>query len=150
MTAPYTTTTQAIAKGVRGDREGGLTDLQPLICESPLMMVAVLSVLAEVASLPSREHHPERHFFGLSVSDIHTGKQGSADDLPPPIRFAAQFLAAQANGDRPAAYALFDAFAERCLREENDDLGAATAALYDMAVISTLELAKHGNGGRSR
>lgn len=136
--------THAVAKGVGGNRAGGLTDLQPLISRSPREMVAVLSVLAEIASLPSRQQHPDASFFGLTVSHVVTGAPGSVDDLPPHIRFATQFLAAHASGDHLTAYALFNTFAERCVREETDELGEATSALYDLAVISTRNLAEHG------
>ncbi|MFE3378788.1 hypothetical protein [Streptomyces anulatus] len=144
MKTPPATTTQAVALGCAGDRTAGLALLQPLISESPRQMVATLSMLAEITSMPYRDEHPDADFFGLSIADTTTGRDGSLDDLPAPVRFAAQFVVAHANADYQHTYALFNAFADRCLRQENDDLGKATAAMFDMAVLSTLRLAQNG------
>ncbi|WP_327415457.1 hypothetical protein [Streptomyces sp. NBC_01233] len=146
-THPDTITT-AIARGCAGDRTAGLLMIQPLISESARHMVSTLSVLAEVTTMPYRDEHPDADFFGLSVTDAETGDERSAEELPAHVRFAAQFVVAHASGDYRQSYALFDAFAERCIREENDDLGAATAAMYDMAVASTLHMARHGRRPR--
>ncbi|MGW6416334.1 hypothetical protein [Streptomyces sp. NPDC055055] len=148
MSTPPKTITAAVARGCAGDRTAGLLMIQPLISESPRHMVATLAMLAEIASMPFTDGHPDADFFGLSVTDAETGAERSAEELPAHVQFAAQFVAAHASGDHRASYALFDAFAERCVEEENDDLGHAAAALYDMAVASTLHVAKHGRRPR--
>ncbi|MFB8402137.1 hypothetical protein [Streptomyces sp. NPDC055912] len=148
MSTPPRTVTAAVAHGCSGDRTAGLLMLQPLISGSPREMVATLSMLAEIAAMPYTDSHPDADFFALAVTDVETGAERSAEDLPAHVQFAAQFVAAHARGDHHASYTLFDAFAERCVREENDDLGAATAAMFDMAVVSTVQVARYGRRPR--
>jgi hypothetical protein len=127
---------EALAHGVAGAPERGLALIQPLVDAGPRSTYALLGSLAEVASKDAREASPDT-LLGMQV----VGPDGPADVellllLPPPLRFAARFVAAWANRDQDTAHALFWAVAEPSDRDGIDDLAEAIRAVFAMAGAS--------------
>lgn len=131
---PADTIMAALAHGLTGHPEKAAPLFKPFLT-GPTTAVSLFAALAETAVGPSRPQ-PADSTFGLLVLDAETGQHGSINDLPAGIRFAAQFTAAWANGQRDTAYALFNA-----LIAPGDDAAAiavadATRALFDMAIAT--------------
>lgn len=132
---PAETIMAALAHGLTGHPEKAAPLFKPFL-DGPVTAVSLFAALAETAVGSSRRALPADGGFGLLVLDAKTGQHGSADDLPAGVRFAAQFTAAWANGQRDTAYALFNT-----LIGPGDDAAAialadATRALFDMAVAT--------------
>ncbi|WP_199570587.1 hypothetical protein [Streptomyces murinus] len=125
---------QALAVGVTGDHQRGLSLLQPLVDAGPTSTFALLCSLAETASKEARDAHGPDTWFGIDVSG--PGGQADISVLPPPIQFAARFVTAWANRDRDMAHALFWAVAGPSDRDGTDDLANAITAVYGMAVAA--------------
>ncbi|MFD6935284.1 hypothetical protein ACFWAP_03880 [Streptomyces goshikiensis] len=125
---------EALALGVVGDRQRGLALLQPIVAEGPAEAYTVLVGLAETASKRSRMAYPPGTLFGCEVDSPDGSGSASVDVLPPPRRFAAQFITAIANRDQDMARALFRAVAEPSDRYGTADLPEAIGAVYAMAV----------------
>lgn len=141
----------ALAHGVAGDPDAGLALLQPFVDAGPLSTYRLLGALAEAAARPALQNQRPGEWFGMPVMNTVTGLPASADVLPPPVRFASQFLTAWANRDQDTAVALFDAFAFASDDAGTPDLAHGITALYLMAVATTTELvraAREKRGGR--
>lgn len=123
---------EALAHGVAGDHDAAMALLLPVLKRDPRSTYATVCSLAESASFDARQHRQPGEHFGIEVDDIRTGAEGSANDLPPGIRFAAQFVTAWANRDHDTADALYKALH----REDPDEFVIGVRALYDMAVVS--------------
>lgn len=121
----------ALAAGVAGDPDSGLRSLQPIINRGPAATYALLAALAETATFIAREQDTG-DFFWLHVSHIGPDEvtQISADELPAPIRFAAQFVTAWANRDEDLAGDLFDALVNA------EQVGAGITAVYEAALVT--------------
>lgn len=130
---------EALAYGITGDTARGLELLRPIIYRGPAATVGLCAALAESASMTARQRLPEGGFFGLLVATTD-GTAASVDDLPPGIRFAAQFANAWANGDRATAHALFDALVVEQTDEEAEALAVGIRALFDMATVTLREM----------
>lgn len=122
----------ALAHGITGNPNTGLTMLIPLLSKSPACAVGVCAALAA-----SAQHHtpalPAGASFGL-IALNPDGTPAHIDDLPTGPRFAAQFTAAWANGQRDTARALFAALAESEDPDQLDGLIDGIRVLYGMAV----------------
>ena len=123
---------EALTHGVVGDHDTAMRLLMPVLKRNPRSMYATVCSLAESASLDARQHQEPGEHFGIQVDHIDTGAEGSTDDLPPGVRFAARFMTAWANRDHDTADALYKAIH----REEPDEFAVGIRALYDMAVVS--------------
>ncbi|MGW6456303.1 hypothetical protein ACWF94_10315 [Streptomyces sp. NPDC055078] len=137
---------EALAHGVVGDVQRGLETLQPIVDAGPRSTYALLGSLAETASKEVREANGPGIFYGLELE----GPDGpvNIDVLPPPVQFAAQFIAAWANRDQDAAYALFWAVAEPSDRDGTSALADCITAVYAMAVPVAEHAARQQRGRR--
>ncbi|WP_060887641.1 hypothetical protein [Streptomyces caniscabiei] len=123
---------EALAHGVAGDHDTAMTLLLPVLKRDPRSTYATVCSLAEFASFDALQNQKPGEHFGIEVEHIDTGAEGSANDLTPGIRFAAQFVTAWANRDHDTADALYKALH----RENPDEFVIGVRALYDMAVVS--------------
>jgi hypothetical protein len=133
---------EAISLGVTGDPERGVALLQPLVDAGPRSTYALVAGLAEVAATTALQNLRPGESFTCPVENVVTGQPASVDVLPPPVRFAAQFVTAWANRDRGMAQDLFDAFAFQSDRSGTPDLAQAIGVLYDMAVTTSTEVVR--------
>lgn len=122
---------EALAHGVAGDDETAWGLIRPIVRRSEQAMFATLCALAESAAFDSIQRHGPGGFV-LEVEHLDTGAEGSADVLPPGVRFAARFVTAWANRDQDTAEALYLALCE----SDPDALGVGFRAVYEMAVVS--------------
>ena len=139
---------EAIAHGVAGDLERGAALLQPLVDAGRVSTFALLGALAEAAAFTALQNQRPNTTFGLPVTNIVTGQEASADDLPPPLRFAAQFVTAWANRDRDTALALFNVLADHVEDTGSPDLGNAIGLVYSMAVATSTEVVREARSKR--
>lgn len=139
---------EAVAHGVTGDQERGLAMLQPLVDAGPRSTYALLGGLAEAAAFTALQNQQPGEVFGLPVENTVTGQTASADVLPPPLRFAAQFLTAWANRDQDTALALFTTFAFASDDAGTPDLAEAIGLLYSMAVATSTEVVRQAREAR--
>lgn len=123
---------EALTHGVAGDHDTAMALLLPVLKRNPRSMYATICSLAESASLDARQHQQPGEHFGIQVDDLHTGAEGSTNDLPPGVRFAAQFVTAWANRDHDTADALY----KTLHRQDPNEFAIGVRALYDMAVVS--------------
>ncbi|MEU0275949.1 hypothetical protein [Streptomyces sp. NPDC006307] len=140
--------TQAITLGILGNQDAGCALLQPLVDQGPESTYVLLGMLAEAASLAAREENGPNTFYGLEVTSAIDGRAASADDLPAPLRFAAQFCTVWTNDDRAAARALFDVFVGESNRTGSPALGQAIGIVYGMAVATAQHLVMERGPGR--
>lgn len=136
---PADTITAAVAHGMTGNPLLGMSLLGPFIKGGPTTTVSMCAALASMVAVAAEKQNPgARGTFGLLA--FHDGVPVDATAMPPGLRFAAQFTAAWANGQKRTAYALFNAL----LGEETDDdarnLADGIHALYGMAVTSAQQL----------
>ncbi|WP_333744094.1 hypothetical protein [Streptomyces ardesiacus] len=136
---PAETIMAALAHGLTGHPEKGAALFEPFILGGHATTLGLCAALAETTVRTERQTLPKDSAFGLLVFDANTGQHGSANDLPPGIRFAAQFTAAWANNDRDMAHDLFDALVHTASEEAADALAVGIRALYDMAVTTLRE-----------
>lgn len=152
MSHPYEeqsrTIGEAVAYGVIGDEEHGLSLLQPLVDAGPRSTYALLGGLAEGAAFTALQNQRPGEAFTLPVVDKITGRAASVDVLPPPLRFAAQFVTAWANRDQDTARALFNVFADDSDRRGTPDLGDAVGLMYGMAVTTSTEVVREARRKR--
>jgi hypothetical protein len=154
MTRPYEEEPrvigEALAYGVTGDQERGLSLLQPLVDAGPLSTYALLSALAEAAAFTALQNRRPGQTFTLPVVHEVTGQAASGDVLPPALRFAAQFVTTWANRDQAAARALFNVFAHDSDRHGTPDLAQAISLVYGMAVMTSIDVVKETRRKRGR
>ncbi|CAL9349096.1 hypothetical protein SUDANB1_00424 [Streptomyces sp. enrichment culture] len=143
---PAETIMAALAHGLTGHPEKGAALFEQFILGGHGTTLGLCAALAETTVRTDRQALPKDGAFGLLVLDAKTGQHGSANDLPPGIRFAAQFTAAWANGDRDTAHALFDALVHAGTDEAADALAVGIRALFDMAVATLKETTGRTNG----
>ncbi|AIV35566.1 hypothetical protein [Streptomyces sp. CCM_MD2014] len=143
-------TGEALSHGIAGDRMRGVALLQPLVDAGPLSTFALLGGLAEVAAHTALQNQLPGETFGLPVNNVLTGEPASADVLPPPLRFAAQFVTTWANRDRDTARALFETFAFESDRTGSPDLAEAIGLVYDMAVTTGAEVVRQARQERRK
>lgn len=143
-------TGEALSHGIAGDRARGVALLQPLVDAGPLSTLGLLGGLAEVAAYTALQDQRPGEMFGLPVNNVLTGEPASADALPPPLRFAAQFVTAWANRDRDTARALFETFAFESDRTGSPDLAEAIGLVYDMAVTTGAEVVRQAREERRK
>ncbi|MFI0934647.1 hypothetical protein ACH4RG_23355 [Streptomyces sp. NPDC021019] len=136
-TSPIGAVLQAVAQALRGDRTEGLRLLQPVVDAGPASTYAMLCLLADIAARPARREHGPTAPLGPEVGD--PGEGLSVDDLPPARRFAAQFVAAHANGDTATAVALFWAVADYANSNRTGDLAEAIGKVFDMAITAAAQ-----------
>ncbi|MFJ3949022.1 hypothetical protein ACIPXV_02985 [Streptomyces libani] len=129
----------ALAHGVTGDTDAGLTLLEPLAQRGPVHAAGICAALAETLSAEARANQAPDHFFGFLVATTD-GQPADANDLPPGIRFAVQFSTTWANGQRDTAYSLFDALIDGQTDEQMQALGDGIEALFEMASASLREV----------
>lgn len=127
--------TEALSYGIAGDDARAMELLQPIVDRGRRATYALLATLAEAASMDARRQQPGMH-FGITVEHTITGAAGSADDLPPAIRFAARFVTAWANRDQDTTLALYEAVAGHAEEHGTSHLVDGIGAVYDMAVVS--------------
>lgn len=139
---------QALAYGVVGDPDRGLELLQPIVDAGRVSTYALLGSLAEAAAFTALQNRPAGEPFALHLEHTGTGRQASADVLPPPLRFAGQFITAWANRDQDTALALFTALADRCELTGSPDLGNAVSLVYDMAVHTCTDIVREQRRAR--
>lgn len=143
---PADTIMAALAHGITGHPEKAAPLFEPFILGGSATALGLCAALAETTVRVDRQNLPKDGAFGLLVLDAKTGQHGSTNDLPPGIRFAAQFTAAWANDDRDTAHAHFNALVHTGSEEAADALAVGIRALYDMAVASLGEMTKRTNG----
>lgn len=129
----------ALAHGVTGDTDAGLTLLEPLAQRGPVHAAGICAALAETLSAEARANQTPGHSFGFLVATTD-GQPADANDLPPGVRFAAQFSTAWANGQCDTAYSLFDALIDGQTDEQMQALGEGISTLYEMASASLREV----------
>ncbi|MFD8774539.1 hypothetical protein [Streptomyces sp. NPDC059916] len=137
-----TAVADAVAHAVAGDHAAGLALLQPIVDEGPSSTYVLLSCLAEMAVFTVRRQHGPGCEFGIQV-EAWDGSERSTDDLAPPVRFAARFMAAWANRDQDSTAALFKALAEHGDRPGCHDIGEAVSTLYTFAITTAAQLRTH-------
>ena len=136
---PADTIMAAIAHGMTGNPLLGMSLLGPFVQGGPTTTVSMCAALASMVTVAAEKQNPgARGTFGLLA--FHNGAPTSVASMAPGLRFAAQFTAAWANGQKQTAYALFNAL----LGDETDDdarnLADGIHALYGMAVTSAQQL----------
>src|SRR4051794_37669568 len=89
---------KAIALAVAGDHAAAIAALRPIYSRSDGHMFKLWQALAETAIWPLRHQPPGGPQYGLAVFAPYAGTD--TDDLPPAVRLALRFLAAQAQRDR--------------------------------------------------
>lgn len=136
---PAETILAALAHGLTGHPEKAPALFEPFIHGGHATALGLCAALAETTVRTDRQTLPKDGAYGLLVLDPKTGHHGSANDLPPGIRFAAQFTAAWANNDRDTAHHLFDALVHAGSEEAAEALAVGIRALYDMAVSTLRE-----------
>lgn len=119
----------ALAHGVTGQPQRAYKELQPLIDKGPGGMYVTLCCLAEVAVSDQKPGAGE--FLGLQVE--RNGSPADASDAAPALRFAMQFMAAQANHDDRMTVALFQA----AFNETPLALADALRIVFDAAVATS-------------
>ncbi|MER6976027.1 hypothetical protein [Streptomyces carpinensis] len=129
----------ALAKGVTGDLEGGVDLIVPLIAGGYRDAFALACMLAEVAAFTALRDRQPGSYFGMPVENTETGEAGSAEDLPPHVRFAAQFTVARANRDGDHAEALFHAL-YRQAGADGQLLVDGLLMLFQMAVCTATDV----------
>ncbi|MGW7247742.1 hypothetical protein [Streptomyces decoyicus] len=132
----------ALAHGVTGNTEAGLTLLEPIAQRGSVQAAGICAALAENLSTEARANQEPGTFFGFLVATTD-GQPADVNDLPPGIRFAAQFSTAWANGEHRTAYDLFDALIGDQTAEEMQALGDGISALFEMASVSLREVIDH-------
>ncbi|WP_434593417.1 hypothetical protein [Streptomyces sp. A5-4] len=125
---------EALSHGATGDHQRGLDMLQPMVDAGPRSTFALLGSLAEMASKEARDTYGPDTFYGMAV-ETPDGR-ASADVLPPPVRFATQFITAWANRDQDTAHALFLAAAKSAEQNGTDELSDGITAVYAMAAVA--------------
>lgn len=132
--------TEALNRGLAGDTYGGGVLLVPLIEDSRRECYALCVMLAATITI-GVEPQGSDDLYVLRVQDVLTGEPGSADDLPPAAKFAAQFVTAWANQDEAATKALFDALAADVETEAGvGRIVDGVLSLYGMAIASARAL----------
>ncbi|MCX5326348.1 hypothetical protein [Streptomyces sp. NBC_00120] len=134
-----TVVADAVTQALAGNHSAGLALLQPIVDEGPSSTYVLLSCLAETAVFTVRRQHGPDCAFGIQV-EAWDGSERSTDDLAPPVRFAARFMAAWANRDQDSTSALFKALAEQGDRPGCRDIGDAVSTLYGFAVTTADQL----------
>lgn len=124
----------AVAHGMTGNPQAGLTMLQPFFLQGPPAMVSLCGALAELVAMEARHQHPDADGFGLLA--LQDGRPADSRELPAGERFAAQFTAAWLNRDQETAYALFRAVHEGGRDEDAEALANGVWALYETAVAA--------------
>ncbi|MFF4292170.1 hypothetical protein ACFY0N_00770 [Streptomyces vinaceus] len=132
--------TKALAAGVIGDPDAGLAMLQPIVNDGPAETFAMLYALGHSVSTKARQTAGPGAMFGIAVDGPAGPATGTVDDLPPAIRFSAQFTSACANQDMEMAGALFWAVAGPADRDGTPALAEAIGAVYQMAVATAREV----------
>jgi hypothetical protein len=122
---------EALTHGVAGDDDTAWKLLRPIVRRSEQAMFAVVCTIAEAAAFDAIQQNGAGNFV-LEVEDVETGAEGSANELPPGIRFATQFVTAWANRDQDTAEALYVALA----KSDPEELAVGLRTLYEMAVVS--------------
>lgn len=119
----------ALAFGVAGDTDRGLSELQPIVERGPGSTYALLGELAEATCATVRDRGPD-DWFGVDVSLLTPDgvTDVSVDELPIPIRFAALFITAWANREWDLADVLFKGLVHA------QEVGAGVIAVYEIAV----------------
>lgn len=130
---PSETIMAALAHGMVGNPKTGLMLLKPFF-ESPRTMVSLCAALAEGVVLLARRENPDADGFALLA--FKDGAPRDTRDMPTGERFAAQFTAAWANGERQTAYALFDALHGDGSEQDAEHMANGVLALYGMSVAS--------------
>ncbi|MFC8332791.1 hypothetical protein [Streptomyces olivaceus] len=152
MTRPFgqesQTIGEAVAYGVAGELDRGLELLQPIVDAGRVSTYALLAGLAEAAAFTALQNQAAGEPFVLQLENTATGQQASVDVLPPPLRFAGQFLTAWANRDQDTALALFNALADHSERTGSPDLGNAVSLIYDMAVATCTDVVRERRADR--
>lgn len=143
---PAETIMAALAHGLTGHPEKAPALFEPFILGGSGTALGLCAALAETTVRIERQNLPKDSAYGLLVLDAKTGRHGSTNDLPPGIRFAAQFTAAWANNDRDTAHDLFDALVHTGSEEAADALAVGIRALYDMAVTILREQTSRTEG----
>lgn len=127
----------AIAHGMTGNPQAGLTMLQPFFLQGPPAMVSLCAALAELVAMAAQHEHPNAEGFGFIA--LRNGQRVDSREMPAGERFATQFTAAWMNRDQETAYALFHAIHEGNRDEDAETLANGVWALYEMAVVSMRE-----------
>ena len=136
---PADTIMAAIAHGMTGNPLLGMTLLGPFVKGGPTSTVSMCAALASLAVFAYEKKNPGVHgTFGLLA--FHGNVPTDIRSMPPGPRFAAQFTAAWANGQKQTAYALFNALLGKETDEDAQNLAEGIHALYDMAVTSAQQL----------
>lgn len=138
---PAETIMAAVAHGMTGKPDLGLSLLGTFLKDGPTTTVSMCAALASMVAVATEKQNPGAHGpFGLLA--LHNGVPTDASAMPPGLRFAAQFTTAWMNDERQTAYALFKALLGDETDEDARNLAQGVFALYDMAVISAQQL-KH-------
>lgn len=130
---PSETIMAALAHGMTGNPHTGMMLLKPFF-DSPRTLVSLCAALAEGFVMLARRENPTADGFALLA--FKDGTLIDAREMPAGERFAAQFTAAWANGERKTAYDLFDALRGDGSEQDADHMADGVLALYAMSVAS--------------
>ncbi|MFJ3258467.1 hypothetical protein ACIPK9_37270 [Streptomyces sp. NPDC086771] len=136
---PSETIMAALAHGMEGHPEKAAPLFEPFVKGGPTATVGLCAALAEMSAWQVRKGMPTGGTFGLLVLDARTGQRGDIAEVPPGVRFAAQFSTAWANGDRDTAWALFRALVDPGDEQAAEALAEGIRCLFEMAVASLNE-----------
>lgn len=142
------TVNAALARSVDGDLQGGAALLVPLISHSAGSAYALAVMLAEQASFIARREGRRPGSFALAVDNVETGEEGSVDDLPTGVAFAARFVTAWSNRDHDTAEALFTGLVNTS-DPEGAQLVDGLIALFQMAVATATAVVSEARAARN-
>lgn len=127
----------ALTYGYMGRPDLAGLELKKVVDIGPVALLAALSAYAAVAVEDQKPKPGE--FLGLHVE--YAGQPASAADAPRPVRFAAQLMAAKANGDQDTITSLFEAE----LEQDPAALADALRIVFDAAVATVRDQINRAN-----
>lgn len=135
----------AIDHAVAGDLQAAVDALRPIWTKSPEYMFSLWQALAETAISPIRHQPPGGPRYGLQVFAPYEGID--IDNLPPHVRLALRFIAAQAYHDDANLRALFGA---PLMNRDSLTLAETMALLLQAAAESVRAQQAQAHGGAQR
>lgn len=130
---PSETIMAALAHGMANNPQAGLALLKPFF-DTPRQLVSLCAALAEGTAMLAQKQNPDADGYALMA--FHDGFLSDTREMPAGERFAAQFTAAWANGQRKTAYALFDSLHGDGSEQDAEHVAIGVMALYEMSVAS--------------
>ncbi|MFC7794577.1 hypothetical protein [Streptomyces cinereoruber] len=137
---PAETIMAAIAHGMEGNPALGLSLLSPFLKDGPTPTVSMCASLASMVAVAVEKQNPGAPKGSYGLLALHHGLPANAQEMPPGLRFAAQFTTAWLNGEGKTAYALFNALLGEGTDQDASNLVDGVLALYSLAVTSAQQM----------